>query len=126
LASFHAGHDAGSSASAGKSFPITACAAQRGSTGFSVIFNGRLTIGESMRELAFADYFAMTFPPATQSLWLLRASFTPSCLCHSDADAPPPAIQSLPASFAPFAVGLFWVLVKNKTLRQIGAKQERK
>jgi hypothetical protein len=126
LASIHAGHEAGSSAPAGTSFPITACAAQRGSTGFSVFSNGRLTIGDSMRELAFADYFAMTFPPATQSLWLLRAPFAPAKLITSGADAPPPAIQSLPASFAPFAVGLFWVLVKNKTLRQIGAKQERK
>jgi hypothetical protein len=126
LASIHAGHEASGSAPAGTSFPITACAARRGSTGFSIFSKGRLTIGDSMRELAFADYFVMSFPPFTQSLWLLRASFTPSCLCHSDAFAPPPAIQSLPASFAPFAVGLFWVLVKNKTLRQIGAKQERK
>jgi hypothetical protein len=79
-----------------------------------------------MRELAFADYFAITFPPATQSLWLLRAPFAPAELITSGAFAPPPAFQSLPASFAPFAVGLFWGLAKNKTLRQIGAKQERK
>jgi len=85
LASIHAGHDAGSSAPAGKSFPITACAAQRGSTGFSVFPNGRLTIGDSMRELAFAAYFAMTFPPFTQSLWLLRAPFAPAELITSGA-----------------------------------------
>jgi hypothetical protein len=87
---------------------------------------GPLTIDDSMRELAFTGYFAMTFPPATQSFWLLRASFAPAELITCGAFAPPPAIQSFPASFAPFAVGLFWLLTKNKTLRQIGAKQERK
>jgi len=78
LASIHAGQDAGSSSTEGKSFPLTACAARRGRTDFSVLSNWPLTMGDSMRKLAFADYFAMTFPPFTQSLWLLRAPFAPA------------------------------------------------
>jgi hypothetical protein len=107
-------------------FSLAVSSTHGGSTVPSFVFLGRLTMCDSVRELAFADYFAMTFPPFTQSLWLLRAPFAPAELITPGAFAPPPAIQSLPASFAPFAVGLFWVLVKNKTLRQIGAKQERK
>jgi hypothetical protein len=52
---------------------------------FLFFSNGRLTIGDSMRELAFADYFAMTFPPFTQSLLLLRAPFAPAELITSGA-----------------------------------------
>lgn len=77
--------NAGSSAAAEQSFPITAYAGRHGSTDFSVFSNGRPTIGDSMRELVFADYFAMTFPPSTQSLWLLRAPFAPAELITAGA-----------------------------------------
>jgi hypothetical protein len=78
LATTRAGHDASSSAPAGR-FPFSTLVAQRGSTGFSVFSIYPLSIVDFMRVFMVAGCFTFLLSRLTlHSLWLLRAPFAPA------------------------------------------------